>query len=102
MKNHLIQFESIPWDTSTPGIKQKTIQKGDSKLRLIVFKDNFIEVNWCSKGHVGYVLEGEMKIDFSGAIVSYTTGDGLWIESCEKHKVLIEKGKFVKLILFES
>lgn len=104
MKNYLIHFESTPWDTSNIGIEQKTYSDGDQKLRLIVFKDDFIEDGWCTKGHVGYVLEGEMKIDINGSIYNYKQGDALMIDSGEKHKhkVRIEKGKYVKLILFEK
>ena len=45
-----------------------------------------------------------MQIDFNGIIKPYKKGDGLWISQGEnsKHKVLIEKGKHVELILFES
>jgi quercetin dioxygenase-like cupin family protein len=55
-------------------------------------------------GHVGFVLRGEMKIDFNGKILSYKAGDGIWINQGvdSKHKVIIEKDKFVELILFEE
>ena len=45
-----------------------------------------------------------MQIDFNGIIKPYKKGDGLWISQGEnsKHKVPIEKGKHVELILFES
>jgi len=45
-----------------------------------------------------------MTIDFDGSSSHYKKGDALWIESgeAEKHKVLIAKGKFVELILFEE
>ncbi len=45
-----------------------------------------------------------MEIDFNGPIQPYEKGDGLWIKEGEssKHKVLIEKGKEVELLLFES
>ena len=45
-----------------------------------------------------------MQIDFNGIIKPYKKGDGLWISQGEnsKHKVLIEKGKHVELILFEG
>ncbi len=45
-----------------------------------------------------------MKINFNEQVQEYKKNDGLWIEEGEsnKHKVIIEKGKFVTLILFES
>lgn len=67
------------------------------------FLDNFVEEEWCVSGHIGYVLDGEMTIDFNGTIKNYKKGDGLWIKEGEssKHKAIIKKGKQVELILFE-
>ena len=103
MKNLLINFRAIDWEIPGIGVKQKIYSDGNSRLRLIHFSDDFVEKEWCLKGHQGYVLEGEMDINFSGNKKSYKKGDGLWIETgeSEKHKVIIEKGKFVELILFE-
>lgn len=67
------------------------------------FFEDFREDDWCLKGHIGFVLNGEMSIDFDGTIMQYKKGDGLWINQGHdsKHKVLIEKGKQIELILFE-
>jgi len=104
MNKRLVQFENIEWDTSEVGVEQKVYSKGNKVLRLLKFKDDFFEKDWCLKEHYGYVLEGEMKIDFNGKIESYKKGEGVWIEYGEefKHKVIIEKGKEVLLILFET
>jgi quercetin dioxygenase-like cupin family protein len=63
-----------------------------------------VEEDWCLNGHVGYVLSGEMSINFNGIIHHFKQGDGLWIEptAAHQHKVMIEKGKQVELILFEA
>lgn len=104
MKKLLINFNAIDWEIPSTGVKQKIYSEGNSRLRLIRFSDDFVEEEWCLKGHQGYVIEGEMEINYSGIKKSYKKGDGLWIESgeLEKHKVIIEKGKFVELILFEN
>jgi len=104
MKKRLVKFDDITWDTSNVGVAQKVYIQGNEKLRLIKFKEDFIEKDWCLKKHQGYVLDGEMKIDFNGEVLSYKKGDGIWIGEGEefKHKVMIEKGKEVTLILFET
>jgi hypothetical protein len=104
MQDNLIHFVNVEWEHPQEGVKQKVYSNGDKQLRLLRFNDNFIEHDWCTKGHVGYVLCGEMKIDFDGEIKRYSQGDGLWIDAGEqsKHKVSIEKGNQVELILFES
>ena len=104
MNDKLIRFDNIDWESPQEGVRQKVYVGNGKKLRLLVFRESFIEKEWCLKGHVGYVIEGEMKINFDGNIQSYRKGDGIWIDEGErsKHKVIIEKGKQIMLILFES
>lgn len=103
MKDVLIQFNELEWKVQGKGVRTKEYLKGNQKIRIIEFSEGFVEEDWCTKGHIGYVLEGAMRIDFNGRIISYEKGDGLWIEQGEeqKHKVLIQAGESVQLLLFE-
>lgn len=104
MIDNLIQFDKLKWVNIKEGVEQKIYSNGNRKIRLVRFYDNFMEKEWCTNGHIGFVLRGEMKINFDGTIKSYKQGDGLWIEAGEKskHKVLMDKGKQVELVLFEE
>jgi len=103
MTDKLICFDKMDWEKPNKGVEQKIYSDGEKRLRLLKFSDDFIENDWCLSAHVGFVLDGEMKIDFNGDINFYKKGDGLWINKGDKskHKVIIEKGKQIKLILFE-
>jgi len=100
---NLLKFGDLEWDKPHVGVEQKFYSDGKTRIRLLRFYDDFVEEHWCTKGHIGYVLDGEMTIDFNGELKNYQKGDGLWIVKGEqsKHKVLIEKGKHVELLLFE-
>jgi quercetin dioxygenase-like cupin family protein len=104
MKDVLINFSDLDWDQSKKGVFQKVYAKGNNQMRLLRFDDTSKEENWCTNGHIGYVLEGEMHVDFDGILKVYKKGDGLWIEEGlhEKHRVFIKKNEFVELILFEN
>lgn len=104
MDENLIKFENIEWDKPKMGVRQKIYSNGKTRLRLLQFSEDFIEEDWCIKGHVGFVLNGIMRIDFNGTIKRYKKGDGIWINQgdANKHKVMIEKGQHIELILFES
>ena len=104
MNSYRIQFDEIAWEEPAPGVKQKVVVSDGHRLRLLRFEDNFVEADWCTKGHMGYVLAGEMTIDFAGDLITYHPGDGLWIPPGEqsRHKAMIAKGKFVELLLFEE
>ena len=81
-----MNFESIPWDASTPGVRFKVRKQGGSQLRLVEFFREFVEPDWCLRGHIGYVLEGELEIDFNGQVISFRQGDGIFIPPGEAHK----------------
>ncbi len=57
----------------------------------------------CMKGHIGYILEGSLEVNFGGNIVIYNPGDALSIPEGEGHKHMaktITEG--VKLFLVEN
>lgn len=101
MLDKLIHFNDLEWEQPKEGAEQKVHSVGNKRLRLVRLHDTLIEEAWCLNGHIGFVVAGEMSIDFNGTVVKYQQGDGLWITKGERHKVIIEKGKFVELILFE-
>jgi quercetin dioxygenase-like cupin family protein len=103
MNTYKVDFESMPWETLITGIRFKAYEKGGRKLRLVEFSKEFVERDWCTKRHIGYVLEGQMEIDFDGRVVAFRPGDGVFIPAGEKHKhkgrVLTDK---VRAILVED
>ena len=68
------------------------------------FTDEFDEKDWCTKGHIGIVIEGSMNIEFEGRTVEYGKGDGLVIAGGDgsRHKARIAKGGRVVLFLVED
>jgi quercetin dioxygenase-like cupin family protein len=103
MEQYKIDFDSMVWETPTAGVKFKAYQQGGRKLRLAEFTKEFVEPDWCTKGHIGYILQGEMEIDFGGQVIMFSEGDGLFIPAGEEHK---HKAKVltdvVKIILVED
>jgi quercetin dioxygenase-like cupin family protein len=103
MEQFVIDFESIEWTEPAPGIRFKAIVQDGRQLRLVEFAQNFVESDWCKKGHIGYVIEGELEINFNGARKRVKSGDGLIIPAGEKakHKAKVV-GKVAKVILLED
>lgn len=103
MEQYKIDFESMPWESPTAGVKFKAYERDASKLRLVEFSKEFVEPDWCTKGHIGYILEGQMEIDFDGEKEIFGPGDGVFIPAGQDHKhkgrVLTEK---VTAILVEE
>lgn len=81
-----VDFAALPWRSPAPGIRQKSYTQGGTRLRLVEFTDAFVEPDWCRRGHLGYVLEGELAIDFNGTVHTFRAGDALVIPQGEAHR----------------
>jgi quercetin dioxygenase-like cupin family protein len=101
--NYKVDFESMEWETPVAGVRFKAFEKTGRKLRLVEFAKEFVEPDWCAKGHIGYILEGKIEIDFNGESIVFGPGDGVFIPAGSEHK---HKGKVltdvVKAILVED
>ncbi len=80
-----VDFESMPWESPAPGVRFKKCQRDGRRLRLVEFTPEFVEADWCTKGHAGYVLEGAIAVDFQGEDVVFLAGDGLFIPPGVEH-----------------
>ena len=101
--SHLINFETLSWIEPAIGIRYKKYVNGNQQLRLVEFSEGFVELDWCSNGHAGYVVEGTFANDYNGDLEYYKAGDSFFITRGEtdKHKVIMKKGERVLLLLFE-
>jgi quercetin dioxygenase-like cupin family protein len=86
MNQYKIEFESMEWQVPAEGVRFKAFESGGRKLRLLKFSKGFVEPDWCCDGHVGYILEGQMEIDFNGDVITFGPGDGVFIPAGEEHK----------------
>ena len=104
MEEVRLQFSDLPWEAPAPVVRQKVVIRGKQRLRIVEFTDAFVEEDWCTAGHVGYVLSGTMEVSFDGHMQRFQAGDGLWIEAGEasRHKVTMQPGTSVELLLFET
>ena len=74
-----VDFDDREWISIAPGARHKTVACCGKLLRIVEFTPDFHETDWCLKGHIGYVLEGALEIDFDGRPIQYQTGNGIFI-----------------------
>jgi quercetin dioxygenase-like cupin family protein len=79
MSNFKVDFPSMAWDDGRPGVRHKVYREGARLLRLVEFDTAEGFDGWCEQGHIGFVLEGGVTIDFDGEVISFSKGDGLFI-----------------------
>ena len=88
----------MEWIEASDGVRFKRFQQGDLQLRLVEWDEAMIYPNWCLKGRIGYLVEGEVEIDVAGKLFTYTKGDVILLPEGEehkhRHKVLTEMAQF--------
>ena len=103
MEQYRIDFDSMVWKEPADGVRFKAYEQDGRKLRLLELSKDFVEPNRCTKGHIGFILEGQIEIDFNGNVIVFGQGDGLFILAGEKHRhkarVLTDT---IKMILVED
>ena len=102
MQPYRVDFETLPWESPATGVRFKAWRHNDQQIRIVEFGSDFVEPDWCTRTHAGYVLEGECVIDFPDQSVTYSQGDGVWLPTGEssRHKLRVPSGR-ATLILFE-
>ncbi len=86
MNQYRVLFDELEWQDGIRGARFKVHREGSKQIRLLEFTSEFVELEWCTKGHTGLVLKGELEIDFCGKLVRFPEGSGLFIPAGEKHK----------------
>jgi quercetin dioxygenase-like cupin family protein len=98
----VISFGDLPWETTVPGVRSKSVVRDGQRLRLVEFFSEFVEPDWCTKSHIGYVVEGELEINCNGIVQRVRAGNGLFIPDGGefKHRARIVGSRAV-LVLVE-
>ena len=87
MIGYKIIFDKIDWKNPTPELGYKVFIKDNKKLRIVEFSTEFIEPDWCEKGHIGLVIIGSMQIAFADqGLHDFATDDAIYIPARAEHK----------------
>jgi quercetin dioxygenase-like cupin family protein len=55
----------------------RTLNNGDVRMRVVEYAPGYLADHWCDRGHVIYVLEGELKTELKdGRIFTFGPGEG--------------------------
>ena len=85
MNHFKINFDELEWESTIEGARFKVFRQGDKQIRLVEFTEDFVEPDWCVKSHIGFVLEGNLEIDFKNDKVIYSAGNAIFISEGEKN-----------------
>lgn len=100
VRDFKLDFSALDWTVAAPGARYKAFEREARRMRLVEFTREFVEPDWCCKGHVGQVLEGELEIDFDGTVQHYAAGDGVFIPAGESSKHKHKRSITPRVLLF--
>lgn len=85
----VVKFSEMPWHQVGEFARQKVLPFENQRLRLLQLQVGFTEQDWCLRGHVGFVLQGALDIEFRDGVRHYQAGDGLLVGSGIPHKACL-------------
>ena len=68
MEKHRVLFDSLEWQSLIHGARFKVFRSGTKQLRLVEFTSEFVELDWCEKGHIGFVFRANLKLIFTDTL----------------------------------
>jgi quercetin dioxygenase-like cupin family protein len=99
---YIVDLAQSEWEHLAPACRVKECRRHGVLVRLVEFAREYQEDGWCTKAHTGYILSGELDIEFRHEIVRATAGDALLIPPGADHAHRAHVlGDVVRLILFE-
>lgn len=78
-------FDKLEWESPIDGVRHKYIDQNGLRIRLVEYSKQ-MPPHWCEKGHYGYVIEGQMEIEYENSKIVYNPGDGIFIPDGPDHK----------------
>ncbi|WP_419897662.1 DHCW motif cupin fold protein [Roseomonas sp. USHLN139] len=85
MKLPPLPFTAVHWD-ALPATEHKgetgtalwrTLNNGDVRMRVVEYSPGYLADHWCDRGHVIYVLEGELQTELKdGRRFTFPAGHG--------------------------
>jgi len=82
-------FDKLDWESPISGVRHKYLDQKGMRMRLVEYSEQ-MPPHWCDKGHYGYVLEGQLELEFENSKIVFNKGDGIFIPDGPDHK---HKGK---------
>jgi len=85
---------TLPLSAGVEEWRRATQGTGVLMFRLVQFGTEFVEPDWCTRGHAGVVLRGAIDLDVAGTAVTFRAGDGIFIPAGERtrhrHRATLE------------
>ena len=80
-----VEFDKLEWESPIEGVRHKYIDQNNLRMRLVEYS-KAMPLHWCEKGHYGYLIDGQLEIEYENAKITYKPGDGIFIPDGADHR----------------
>jgi quercetin dioxygenase-like cupin family protein len=83
-----IDFAALPLEPEARGIASHAEEVNGVRWAVVQYEPGVLREEWCTEGHSGYVLEGEVTYEFENGDepLRLTAGDGLLLPDGAGHR----------------
>jgi uncharacterized cupin superfamily protein len=71
-----VEFPSRAWEDEGSGIRSISAHAAGSRWAIVEYGPGASRDHWCTNGHRGYVLEGEIEYEFSDGATALALRQG--------------------------
>jgi quercetin dioxygenase-like cupin family protein len=79
------EFDKLEWESPIKGVRHKYMDQNNLRIRIVEYSKE-MPLHWCEKGHYGYLIEGQLEIEYENEKIVYRSGDGIFIPDGFDHK----------------
>jgi quercetin dioxygenase-like cupin family protein len=80
-----VKLDALKWESPVVGVRQKVHRGERRQLRLVEYSKG-MALDWCERGHIGQILEGQLAIESARGTEILKAGDALLIPAGSAHK----------------
>ena len=102
--NTSVNWDDIPItrNSGETGITyQRTVELGNVRLRIVEYSPGYKADHWCCRGHVIYVLEGEIVLELKDGIPVILKKDMSWCSrdnNQNPHRIFTKNGALLFIV----
>ena len=99
-----LDFDSIGWQDDQADIHSRAAEALGQRWAIVEYEAGAAREEWCTDGHRGYVLEGQIEYEFDdgSARLSLAKGQGFFLAAGTGHRGRNRGGAATRLFLIDD
>ncbi len=104
MTSGAVDFPSLAWEEEGPGIRARVGGAAGSRWALVEYAPGAAREEWCTDGHRGYVLAGEIEYAFADGAppLRLRAGQGFVLAAGTGHRGRNPGAELARLFLIDD